>query len=94
MLVSGVSTSSQVADGAIQAIDLVGRTVAVLLPQGFLIFDVPARCEIRLNGERVKLRLLQPGDRVHLTFCRKRGVLTALSLEVTTRHPEMEDEFQ
>lgn len=91
MLVSGVSTSSQVAEGTIQAIDLVSRTVAVLLPQGFLIFDVHPRCEIRLNGERVKLRLLQAGDQAHLTFCRKRGVLTALSLEVTTRRSEMKE---
>lgn len=93
MLISGVSTSPQVAEGPIQAIDLVSRTVAVLLHEdGFLIFDVPPHCEVRLNGERVKLRLLQPGDRVQIVFCRKRGILTAMSLNVTTRQPAMKEE--
>lgn len=93
MLASGVSTSPQVAEGPIQVVDLVSRTVAVLLHQeGFLIFDVPPDCEVRLNGERVKLRLLQPGDRVQIVFCRKRGILAARSLNVTTRQPAMTQE--
>jgi hypothetical protein len=29
-----------------------------------LTFDVPPTCEILLNGERVKLHVLQSGDRV------------------------------
>ncbi len=91
MLVSGVSTSPMVAEGTIQRIDLVGRTVAVLLPHGLRIFDVPPRCEIRLNGERVKFRLLQSGDRVRIPYFRKRGILAALTLEVATRRPERED---
>lgn len=91
MLVSGVSTSPQVAEGTIQRIDLLGRTVAVLLPHGLRIFDVPPQCEIRLNGERVKFRLLQSGDRVRVPYFRKRGILAALTLEVTTRRPAAED---
>ena len=85
MLVSGTSTAPIVAEGYVESIDLVSRTVTVLMKWGLLIFDVPPACEILLNGERVKLRLLQPRDRINITFCRKRGVLTALSLKVTTR---------
>jgi hypothetical protein len=91
MLVTGVSASPQVVEGTIQRIDLIGRTIAVLLPHGLRIFDVPAQCDIRLNGERVKFRLLQSGDRVQIPFFRKRGILAALTLEVTTRRPAMED---
>ena len=85
MLVSGTHTSPLVGEGLLQHIDLVGRAVTVLLERGPLIFDVPPTCEILLNGERVKLRMLQPRDRVQITYCRRRGLLTALSLEATTR---------
>lgn len=88
MLVSGTSTSPVHVEGTILAIDPIGRTVMIMLPSGPFTFDVPARCEILLNGERVKYRLLQPRDKVCLTFSRQRGFLTALKLAVTTRRSE------
>jgi hypothetical protein len=89
ILVSGTSTSPLVAEGTIESIDLVARVITIQFPRGPLTFDVPARCEILLNGERVKLRLLQPKDKVDLIFCRHRGFLTALELSVTTRQPDV-----
>lgn len=86
MLISGTSTSPLLSEGPVKYIDLVGRTITVLLEQGPLTFDVPPSCEILLNGERVKLHLLQPRDRVSITYCRRRGILTALSLNVSTRY--------
>jgi hypothetical protein len=80
----------QVAEGLLQQVDLVNRTVTVLrgadLPTAdALAFDVPPTCEILLNGERVKLRMLQPRDRVRLTFYHRPAGLMALSLEACTR---------
>lgn len=86
MLISGTSTSPQIAEGVVHSIDLIGRTVTVLLPLGMVTIDVPPACEIWLNGERVKLRLLQPQDRTRVTFYRKCGVLTAMAIHTTTRY--------
>lgn len=92
MLTSGTSTSPQTAEGVVHAIDLIDRTVTMLLPSGMVTMDVPSPCEIWLNGERVKLRLLQRHDRIRLTFCRKRGFLTALAIRATTHHLCRKDE--
>lgn len=88
MLVSGTSTSSVLVDGTILEIDPIVRTVMIMHPSGPLTFDVPVWCEIYLNDERVKFRLLQPRDKVHLTFSCQHGFLTAMKLAVTTRRSE------
>jgi hypothetical protein len=75
----------QVAKGLLEHVDLVNRSVTVQQGSETLAFDVPPTCEILLNGERVKLRMLQPRDRVRLTFYHRPAGLMALSLEASTR---------
>ncbi len=82
MIATGTYTSPQTTEGRVLYVDLFNRSVTVLLKNGPLTFDVPPTCEVLLNGERVKLRMLQPRDRVTITFCRRQGILTAMSLEV------------
>lgn len=76
---------TQMAEGFLEAVDLLNRCVTVRQDDSAWTYDVPTSCEVLLNGERVKLRLLQPRDRVSVTYCRRQGVPTALSLEISTR---------
>lgn len=78
-------TSTQVADGVLQRIDLIERAVTVRQEASALTFAVSPQCEILLNGERVKLRMLQPRDRVSVTYRDRGEGRTALSVEARTR---------
>ena len=79
-------------DGVIRQVDGINRDMTVLTEDRHELIDVPANCSILLNGEIVKLRLLQPGDRVRVTYFDQNNVRTAQSIaagigqEVTPRH--------
>jgi hypothetical protein len=77
--------SCQVADGVLQQIDLIDRQLTVRQHDSAITVAVPPNCEILLNGERVKLRLLQPRDRVRVAYALRDGVWAALSVEAKTR---------
>lgn len=68
-------------EGVIRHVDIVNRDVSVFTTNDVRVFDVPASCAIRLNGERVKLRLLQPRDRVRLTYMLHNEICTAVSID-------------
>jgi hypothetical protein len=70
------------ADGIVQEVDLVSRVVHVLLPSGLQAVDVPPRCPVILHGEAVKLRLVQPGDRVRLAYLPRNSAFVATSLAI------------
>lgn len=82
---AGTETTPQMAEGLLQKVDLVNRVVTLARTEDALTFDVPPTCEVLLNGERVKLRLLQPRDRLSVTYCRQPGGFMALSLDARTR---------
>lgn len=77
--------SPQTVEGVLQGVDLLNRIVTVHRGRTAMTFDVPPACEVLLNGERVKLRLLQPRDRVFVTFDREKSPCSALSVEACTR---------
>ena len=54
-------------EGTVLSVDTVNRELTVLSRAVRVAFDVPPGCPIVLRGERVKLRLVQPGDRVRVT---------------------------
>lgn len=68
--------------GTLLQVDVVGREIVVLLPKGMAVFDVPPDCLVRLRGEPIKLRLIQPRDRVRIAFDDHQGRLIAHLLEV------------
>jgi hypothetical protein len=53
-------------NGILQKIDVVSRQIEVMTEGTVRLLDVPVSCAVSLNGERVKLRLLQPRDRAQL----------------------------
>jgi hypothetical protein len=54
--------------GVIQAVDVPGRTLTMLVDGVSTIFDIAPDCAIVLRGERVKLRLVLPSDTAHLVY--------------------------
>jgi hypothetical protein len=54
--------------GIIQAVDVPGRMLTILVEGVSTIFDVAPDCAIVLRGERVKLRLVQPSDTAYLVY--------------------------
>lgn len=77
--------SPKVTEGIVRQVDLIGRIVTVDTKDRSIAFAVSPVCEILLNGERVKLRLLQPRDRVRVAYRDRGGAFAALSVEATSR---------
>jgi hypothetical protein len=73
--------------GALNEVDLVNRTIHVLVGPTRLTFDVPPVCEIMLNGERVKLHVLQARDTVAVVHGPEAGDCAAKRIEVVNHAP-------
>jgi hypothetical protein len=54
--------------GVVHGVDTINRELAVFINGDLLTFDVPVNCKIVLHDERVRLRLVQPRDRVKITY--------------------------
>ena len=55
-------------EGTIHSLDVCSRQLTLRVNSALADFVVPPDCLIRLNGERVKLRLLQPGDHATVAY--------------------------
>ena len=71
--------------GTLSDVDLVNRTIQVRVGSTALTFDVPRECEILLNGERVKLHVLQTSDPVQVIHGPGPCDITAIRLEVVSQ---------
>jgi len=69
-------------EGDVRRVDPVSRELDVHVSGTAVSFDVPPGCAITLRGERVKLRLLQPRDRVRVSFTESHGRRIADVIEV------------
>lgn len=68
--------------GVVLRVDTVNRELTVLVNGDALTFDVPVDCVVALHGERVRLRMVQPEDRVRIRYAIRHGFLVALGIEV------------
>src|SRR5579871_586167 len=68
--------------GVVRRVDTVNRELTVSVNGELLTFDVPVGCEVILHGEPVKLRLVQPQDRVKITHAGPGGLRVARTIEV------------
>jgi hypothetical protein len=71
-------------EGIIQQVDPVGREMPVVVDGVSIKFYVPLHCDISLNDEPARMRLLQPRDRARLAFSVEHGVSRALSITVSS----------
>jgi hypothetical protein len=56
-------------EGTIDRLDLINRMIALRAGDDVVVYDVPVSCEILLNGQRVKMHVLQVNDQVLVTCC-------------------------
>ncbi|HEV7223005.1 MAG TPA: hypothetical protein VGN42_09920 [Pirellulales bacterium] len=69
-------------EGILEQVDLLNRTAQIRKDHRCLTFDLPPACDILLRGERVKLRMLQPLDRVTVRYRSAAGRHVASLIEV------------
>jgi len=71
-------------EGIIQQVDPVGRELPVVVDGVAINFYVPLHCDISVDDEPARMRLLQPRDRARLAFSVEHGVSRALSITVSS----------
>jgi hypothetical protein len=67
MVPSPETPPGRVLEGRLLRTDVPGRELVVLVGGVPVAVDVPPACEIRLHGENIRLRLLQPDDSLSLS---------------------------
>ena len=87
MQIQNVSRLPLLADGVVRRVDPVGREMDVHVAGTSVSFDVRPDCVITLRGERIKLRLVQPRDRVRVAFRKCRGTRIADAIVVQPEGP-------
>lgn len=68
--------------GSIERVDLVQRELTVSVGPRRVEVDVPPQCQVMLRGERIKLRIIQPGDFVRISFVQRAARSVAQRVEV------------
>ena len=71
-------------DGVVQRVDAINRELVALVRGGLVTIYLPPECEVVLHRERVKLRMIQPRDRVRVTYRELADSLVARKIEVQT----------
>ena len=74
------------AEAVIRRVDPVNRELAALVEGVLVTIDVPPACEVILRGERIKLRMVQPRDRVRVTCTESANPIVACAIEVLSGH--------
>ena len=88
MLLSQETTVREL-EGVIQQVNPVSRELVVLRNGNQINFYVPIDCQILLNDERVKLRLLQPMDQACISFTLENDHFVAHSIAVHWDSPQL-----
>jgi hypothetical protein len=74
-------------EGVVRRVDPVGREVELHAGGVAISLVVPPDCAISLRGERVKLRLIQPRDRVRVSYTEHQGTRAAEAIVVQPGGP-------
>lgn len=75
------------AEAVIRRVDPINRELAALVNGALVTIYVPPACDVMLRGERIKLRMVQPRDRVRVTYTQYADSLIASAIEVQTGRP-------
>ncbi len=75
------------AEAIIQRVDPINRELAALVDGAVVTIYVPPDCNVVLRGERIKLRMVQPGDRVRVTCTPCANSLVTSAIEVQPGPP-------
>jgi hypothetical protein len=75
------------AEAVVHRVDPVNRELAAFIEGALVTIYVPPDCAVVLRDERVKLRMVQPRDRVRVTYADLAGSPVAREIEVQPAHP-------
>jgi hypothetical protein len=75
------------AEAVVHRLDPVNRELAALVGGILVTIYVPPDCDVVLRGERVKLRMVQPRDRLRVTYTELADSLVAREIEVQPAYP-------
>jgi hypothetical protein len=75
------------AEAVVHRVDPVTRELASCVEGVLVTIYVPPDCEVVLRGERVKLRMVQPRDRVRVTYTEFADSMVARAIEVLPGSP-------
>ena len=70
------------AEAVIHRVDPVSRELAALVEGVLMTIYAPPACDVILRGERIKLRMVQPRDRVRVTYTEFANSIVARAIEV------------
>ena len=82
MQVSSTRRTTREVEGIVHRVDPISRELDIHSAGVAINCDVPRDCPITLRGERVKLRLIQPRDRVRILLLESDGSRVAEVIEV------------
>lgn len=68
--------------GNLERIDLVQREITISVGTHLFEVEVPPQCAVLLRGERIKLRIMQPGDVVRIGCVTRGARIVAECVEV------------
>lgn len=68
--------------GVVHRVDTINRELTVFVNGELLTFDIPVGCPVILHGEPVKLRMVQPQDRVRILHAGRGALRIARVIEV------------
>jgi hypothetical protein len=60
-------------EAVVREVNVVAREILASTAAGEIAIDVPCDCPIMLRGQRIKLRLVQPGDSVAVSLVTSAG---------------------
>lgn len=75
------------AEAVIHRVDPINRELTALIDGALATIYVPPACDVILRGERIKLRMVQPRDRVLVTYTPYANSMIASAIEVQSCHP-------
>jgi hypothetical protein len=79
--------SASEAEAVVQRVDSINRELAALVDGVLVTIYVPPACDVMLRGERIKLRMVQPRDRVRVTYTPFANSMVASAIEVQPGRP-------
>jgi hypothetical protein len=74
-------------EAVIHQVDPVTRELAAIVKGVHVTIYAPPACDVILRGERIKLRMVQPRDRVRVTYTESANPIVACAIEVLSGHP-------
>ena len=85
-----ITDEQRTIEGTLHRLDLVNRMITLQTSDDVVSYDVPVSCDILLNGQRVKMHVLQVNDPVLVTYCSHSKNRRASRIHVHSTHLAMQ----